>query len=111
MPQLTKKILREALKHYSDFRELVAAEGESKSVIEYRGYRICFFDLEQGIEKLSKRQKEALFLHVIRDLSEKDTAQLMGFKKWSTPVQQYTDRALEKLLKYHQDLEEGEDEK
>lgn len=89
------KRLREALRHYTEFKAHVSAY--SQHVIEHKGIQISFYDLQQGIKDLSPRKKEALFYNVILDWKQKDVAEKMGITTVS--VGQYVEGAVQQLAK------------
>lgn len=87
--------LREALRHYTEFKAYVAATGQH--VIEHKGIEISFYDLQKGIKELSPRKMEALYYNVIMDMKQKDVADIMGITTVS--VGQYVDGAVQQLAK------------
>lgn len=89
------KRLREALRHYTEFKAHVSAT--SQHVFEHDGIQISFYDLQKGIKELSPRKKEALFYNVILDWKQKDVAEIMGITTVS--VGQYVDGAVQQLAK------------
>lgn len=103
------RVLREVLRHYLEFRDLVANGGDH--IIEY-SYRVTdqsgehqetisfsFWDLHRGIKELAPRKREALYWNVIEDQKQRDVAKRMGITTVS--VGQYVQNATEQLLKYH----------
>jgi DNA-directed RNA polymerase specialized sigma24 family protein len=84
------RVLREVLRHYTEFRALCAATGRWD--IEAHGVRISFLDLRGSLSKLSKRKKEAVFYNVILDKKQKDVAEIMGITTGS--VNQYVEQAM-----------------
>lgn len=89
------KRLREALRHYTEFKRYVSDTGNH--VIEHDGIQISFYDLRNGIRELSPRKKEALYYNVILDWKQKDVAERMGITTVS--VGQYVDGAVQQLAK------------
>lgn len=69
--------LREALRHYNEFEQLFVSSGQSviKGPDEIE---ICFLDLQDGLRRLSKRKREAIYYNVILDMRQKDVAEIMG---------------------------------
>lgn len=101
------KRLREALRHYTEFKAYVSATGQH--TIEHGGIVISFYDLQQGIKELSPRKKEALHYNVIMDMKQKDVAEIMGITTVS--VGQYVDGAVQQLARrYFAEREEYQDE-
>lgn len=97
-------ILREILRHYTEFRAHVSATGNFVLDHAYHIYQkdketprgkvsvsFSFWDLQQGISELSPRKKEALWYNVICDWKQKDVAERMGITTVS--VGQYVDQA------------------
>lgn len=89
------KLLREVYRNYQQFRELVRTSGVD--TISHEDFSISFYDLEEGINNLSPRKKEAFYLNVILDLKQKDVARLMGITTVS--VGQYVEAAMQQLEK------------
>jgi DNA-directed RNA polymerase specialized sigma24 family protein len=105
------RIFREVLRHYTEFRELVRADGRA-DIIEhsYMVYpedgepekhtvTISFWDLHRGIKELSPRKREALFHNVILDKKQKTVAEHMGITTVS--VGQYVEQAVLQLAEQH----------
>jgi DNA-directed RNA polymerase specialized sigma24 family protein len=103
------RILREVLRHYIEYRELVAQDGRN-DIIDY-GYwvynedgtrnhkedvSISFWDLHRGIKELAPRKREALWYNVICDMKQRDVAKIMHITTVS--VGQYTQNACEQLV-------------
>lgn len=112
-------ILRETLRHYLSFRDLVAGTGQHgegadgrKHVLEHSYWykdengekkkdtvSISFWDLQRGISELAPRKREALFHNVILDKKQWEVAEIMGITTVS--VGQYVRSACETLsLRY-----------
>lgn len=116
-------ILREAYRHYLTFKQLVA--DSNHDVIEYsvpaedqpedgtdawEKIAISFSDLERALKNfeegskkegtvLAARKEQAFYLNVIRDMRQKDVAELMGITTVS--VGQYVDQACLQLSDYY----------
>jgi len=111
----TEKVLREVLRHYIEFRQLVQNGGDH--VIEH-SYEVkdetgkvtkhtiafSFWDLHRGIKELAPRKREALFWHVIMDYTQRDAGAKMHIG--GSSVVQYVDSACKELLKHHFNFEE-----
>jgi DNA-directed RNA polymerase specialized sigma24 family protein len=97
------EILRECLRHYLEFQWFVSQTG--KDVIEHKGFRISFLDLQYGIGELSARKKEALFHNVILDKTQAEVAEIMGGIQTVT-VGQYVKAACTQLAKRYFSPEE-----
>jgi DNA-directed RNA polymerase specialized sigma24 family protein len=105
------RILREALRHYTEYRQLVNQDGRLH-VIDY-GYwvhnesgerkkkidiSISFWDLHRGLKELAPRKREALWWNVIMDEKQKDVAKRMGITTVS--VGQYVEAATLQLMRH-----------
>lgn len=86
-------ILREVYRHYLDFQDYWQRTG--RDTIEHKGVTINFMDLKDGVENLADRKKEAFYLNVIRDMKQKDVAEIMGITTVS--VGQYVAEACRQL--------------
>lgn len=108
-------ILREAYRNYLTFQEFVGSSG--KDVIEYSvpagegsdewvPVAISFTGLERALKTysdhtkvngtvLAKRKEQAFYLNVLRDMKQKDVAELMGITTVS--VGQYVEQAMLQL--------------
>lgn len=83
------RVLREVLRHYTEYRDHVTKTGDH---VIYRGnVGISFWDLHRGIKELSPRKREALFYNVILDWKQRDVAERMGITTVS--VGQYVEQA------------------
>src|SRR5581483_3980985 len=105
-----EKVLKEILRHYTEFRELVNNGGNhvlehSYEWVDEDGKKhketlaFSFWDLHRGIKELPPRKREALYWNVIRDYKQRDVAEIMGIT--SVSVGQYCKLACEHLLQYH----------
>lgn len=100
------RILREVLRNYLTFKELCSQTGEY--VIEYGPYKLSFLDLQDKLQNLAPRKKEALFYNVILDWKQKDVAKKMGITTVS--VGQYVEQATLQLSKaYWADVDPEEE--
>ena len=113
------RILREALRHYTEFEQYVADSG--RHVIDH-GYwiynedgtkkqkvtlSISFWDLKKGLTEdgiLSKRKRQAVMLNVIKDMKQRDVADIMGITTVS--VGQYVEQAVTQLAEAYFSKEE-----
>jgi hypothetical protein len=98
------RILREIYRHYNEFEDLFRLNGTH--VIDHAvlvdGVKtpitISLFDLREGISEtgpLSPRKRQAVMLNVIKDLKQKDVAEIM--KITTVSVGQYVENAMEQL--------------
>lgn len=103
------RVLREVIRHYTEFHELVAAGGDHVLTHSYLvpdgdehekvTISISFWDLHRGINELAPRKREALFFNVILDQKQAEVAKRMGITTVS--VGQYVDAACKQLAKQH----------
>lgn len=117
------RVLRELLRHYLEFQDLVTSpeydghggHQDTSGIIEY-GYwaededgkprkvqiTLSFWDLQNSLKELSPRKREAVFHNVILDKKQKDVAEIMGITTVS--VGQYVEQACLQLSeKYFSD--------
>ena len=81
--------------HWRSLREV----GEVDDVLDIDGEEIYFGDLMTGIDTLPLRQRQAFELICLRGYTESAaTAILLPNSRWSTPVQQYSDVGLKKMV-------------
>jgi len=61
-----------------------------------------------GIDSLPPRQREAFELICIQGFTETDATRIMlPDSRWSTPIQQYADSALVRMIKAYDDKQAG----
>jgi predicted DNA-binding ribbon-helix-helix protein len=126
------KILREAYRNYLTFKQFVTDTG--RDVLEYRVPKergsdeyvlvsVSFTDLERALKSyndemrregtvLSKRKEQAFYLNVIRDMLQRDVAEIMGITTVS--VGQYVEQGMMQLCDYYfgeMDTTKSEDSK
>jgi DNA-directed RNA polymerase specialized sigma24 family protein len=101
------RILREVYRHFTEFKAIVAATGESVfehgyfiydkegNVVDREMVTISFWDLHDALKELSDRKREAVFYNVILDRKQRDVAKEMGITTVS--VGQYVDQAFLQL--------------
>jgi hypothetical protein len=81
--------------HWKSLRE----SGEVDDVLNIDGEEIYLGDLMTGIDILPNRQRQAFELICLRGYTESAaTAILLPNSRWSTPVQQYSDDGLKKMI-------------
>ena len=81
--------------HWQSLRET----GEVSDILAVDGEEIYIGDLMIGIETLPLRQRQAVELICLRGYTESAaTAILLPNSRWSTPVQQYSDDGLKKMI-------------
>jgi DNA-directed RNA polymerase specialized sigma24 family protein len=102
-----QRILKEVYRHYIDFQDFASREG--KYFISYGPITLSLLDLQHGLDKLSPRKREAVYLNVIRDMKQKDAAAIMGITTVS--VGQYVEQAMIQLAEhYFAEMNEDEEE-
>lgn len=124
---LPHRVLRDVLKNYLEFRDIVTSPeqqatgqaGKNRTVGNSRGtdgvidytysvrredgtidkisLSVSFWDLQGLLRRLSPRKREAVFYNVILDKKQKDVAEIMGITTVS--VGQYVDQAMLQLQK------------
>ena len=63
------------------------------------GEEVYIGDLMVGVESLPPRQREAFELICLKGWTETDAAhKMMPWSNWSTPVQQYADAGLDRMI-------------
>jgi len=71
------------------------------------GEEIYLADLMVGIDSLPPRQREAFELICLQEWTETDaTKKMLPDSKWSTPVQQYADTALGRMIAAYDNYQE-----
>lgn len=91
---------------YSHWTSLV--ESQQLYYIELEGEEIYYYDVMIGLVTLPPRQLQAFQLHVLQGYSEQAAARVMfPESKWSTPVQQYSNIALAKMVTAYDDFQCG----
>lgn len=71
------------------------------------GEEIGFDDLMVGIDSLPPQQRKAFELICCLEWTETDaTKVILPDSKWSTPVQQYADTALDRMIRAYDDYQE-----
>ena len=101
--QLFKRVYQNYY-HWRSLRET----GEINDVLNVDGEEIYLGDLMTGIETLPLRQRQAFELICLRGYTESAaTAILLPNSRWSTPVQQYSDDGLRKMIAAYDAKQDG----
>lgn len=101
--QLFKRVYQNYY-HWQSLRET----GGVDDVLCVDGEEIYLGDLMTGIETLPTRQRQAFELICLRGYTESAaTAILLPNSRWSTPVQQYSDDGLKKMVAAYDAKQEG----
>ncbi|AEQ21077.1 putative RNA polymerase sigma-70 factor, region 4 [Rhodococcus phage E3] len=83
-------------------------ESDQVYFLTIEGEEIYYYDVMVGLCTLPPRQKEAFDLHVLQGYSEQAAASIMfPNSKWSTPVQQYSNIALSKMIEAYDNFQKG----
>ena len=90
---LRHRLLREVVRHFSEFQELCSHSGDWE--IEHRGIRINFLDLQNAFKDLSPRKKEAIKWNVVYDKKQIEVAEIMGITTVS--VGQYVEAGMSQV--------------
>ena len=93
---MTWQMLEAIYRNYQEFRELYQRTGIDEITLD-GGIVVNIHDVLRGIDELPKRQRQAVILMCLRNLREVDTAKIMGFQKWSSPVSSYKRLGLTKI--------------
>ncbi len=73
-------------------------------------YEFHYMDIMEGLRILPPRQREAVWLMCVEDRPEAEVAKLMNFPKPVSPVQQYKNFGLARLIEYNEaDTDEREE--
>lgn len=104
------RILREVYRHYYEFESFFISTG--KHIIDRGDIAISFYDLRDGIKPqskggpLSERKRQAVMLNVVRDMKQRDVADIMHITTVS--VGQYVEQAMLQLAELYFSDEERE---
>jgi len=101
-----QRILKEVYRHYIDFQDHASRTGQF--YLTYGPITLSLIDLQYGLDKLSPRKREAVFLNVILDKKQKDAAAIMGITTVS--VGQYVEQAMIQLAeRYFAEMDEEQE--
>ena len=102
------KRLYQHLPHYQALRE--RGDIDICGIIKTpEGEDICMDDLMTGIDTLPPKQRQAFELICLLSYTETAaTAIMLPDSKWSTPVQQYSDEGLDKMIRAYDLKQAGE---
>jgi hypothetical protein len=95
--------------HMEHWRVLIES-GDMNHIITVpeTGEEIYLLDLMVGIESLPPRQREAFELICLLGYTETDaTRKMLPHSKWSTPIQQYADTALARMVAAYDASQDG----
>lgn len=92
------QVFKRVYQHYYHWQSL-RETGEVGDTLSVDGEEIYIGDLMVGIDTLPNRQRQAFELICLRGFTESAaTAILLPHSRWSTPVQQYSDDGLKKMV-------------
>ncbi|MCZ2111316.1 MAG: hypothetical protein LC118_17395 [Dehalococcoidia bacterium] len=102
--QVFKRIFR----GMPEWRSLMET-GEVGDVIKtVDGEDVYYYDLLIGLDSLPRRQKQAFVLICLQSFTESDaTAVMLPGSRWTTPVQQYSDMALARMVRAYDEKQNG----
>lgn len=101
--QIFKRIYQNYF-HWKALRET----GEVDDILAVDGEEIYIGDLMTGIDTLPTRQRQAFELICLQGYTESAaTAILLPNSRWSTPVQQYSDDGLKKMVAAYDAKQDG----
>jgi hypothetical protein len=101
------QIFKRVYQHYYHWQSL-RESGEVNDVLNVDGEEIYLGDLMTGIDILPNRQRQAFELICLRGYTESAaTAILLPNSRWSTPVQQYSDDGLKKMISAYDAKQNG----
>ena len=103
------QIFKRLYQHLEHWRSLIeAGEMNHIIVIPDTGEEVYLLDMLVGIDALPPRQREAFELIALQGYTETDATKIMlPESRWSTPVQQYADTALERMVRSYDDKQNG----
>ena len=111
LPEDPRKRRRQLFKNvYITYREWEAqiVDHGTEPFLSIGSEEIFFYDLMAGYDALPPRQREAFDYHLLQGMTEGEAARIMfPGSQWSTPVQQYMNSALDRMIKAYDDVQEG----
>ena len=103
------QIMKRLYQHLEHWHSLIEA-GEMSHIVTIpdTGEEIFLLDMLVGIDALPPRQREAFELICLQGWTETDaTKKMLPDSKWSTPVQQYSDTALARMVASYDEKQAG----
>lgn len=101
------QIFKRIYQNYYHWRSL-RESGMVDDIITIAGEEVYLGDLMTGIETLPNRQRQAFELICLRGYTESAATEiLLPNSKWSTPVQQYSDDGLRKMVAAYDAKQDG----
>jgi Sigma-70, region 4 len=109
--KLRRQIFKRLYTHLEHFKSQVEAGNFPLPLvvtIPKTGEDVYIDDLMVGIDSLPPRQREAFELIALKGWTETDAARkMMPWSEWSTPVQQYCDSALDRMIAKYDEKQAG----
>jgi hypothetical protein len=105
-----REYIKRIFQHLQHFHALMeCGEMELVGIVTTpEGEEVFLSDLMIGIESLPPRQRQAFELICLKSYTESAaTAIMLPESKWSTPIQQYADAALDRMIKAYDCKQEG----
>lgn len=101
------QVFKRIYQNFYHWRSLLES-GEVSDILAVDGEEIYIGDLMTGIETLPLRQRQAFELICLQGYTESAaTAILLPNSRWSTPVQQYSDDGLKKMVAAYDAKQDG----
>lgn len=102
------KRLYQHLDHFRSLRE--AGQMDISGIVTTpEGEDICLDDMMVGIDTLPPKQRQAFELICLKSYTETAATEIMlPNSRWSTPVQQYADEGLDKMIRAYDLYQNGE---
>jgi hypothetical protein len=92
------QLFKRTYQNFHLWKALIEA-GDAQDILTVDGEDIYIYDLLIGLDTLPPRQRQAFELICIQGYTESAaTAVMLPNSKWSTPVQQYSDQALLRMV-------------
>lgn len=102
------QVFKRLFQHIEHWKSLIEAGEMENFIVTPEGEEIFIYDLMIGIDTLPPRQREAFDLICLQSYTESAaTAIMLPDSKWSTPIQQYADAALLRMVQAYDAKQAG----
>lgn len=102
------QIMKRLYQHMPHWRALMEEGAMTDIITTIDGEDVFFYDLLIGIDHLPPRQRQAFELICLQGYTEAAATEIMlPESKWSTPVQQYADMALFRMVQAYDMKQNG----
>lgn len=102
------QVFKRLFQHIEHWKALIEAGEMDHIITTPEGEEIYLYDLMTGIDTLPPRQRQAFDLICIQSFTESAaTAIMLPDSKWSTPIQQYADAALLRMVQAYDAKQAG----